>query len=95
MPNEVLTRAIDAVCAGTHLTSDHASAVLDEIKDDLDGHGITLAFAELKDPVKAKLRRYGVLTDVPEESMFPTVGTAVSAYVKATGQEWTDWEEGG
>jgi anthranilate phosphoribosyltransferase len=33
MPNEVLTRAIDAVCGGTHLTSDHASAVLDEIME--------------------------------------------------------------
>jgi anthranilate phosphoribosyltransferase len=31
MPNEVLTRAIDAVCAGEHLTADHTSAVLDEI----------------------------------------------------------------
>src|SRR5215212_8380184 len=31
MPNEILTRAIDAVCSGTHLTADHASAVLDEI----------------------------------------------------------------
>ena len=71
-----------------------AAAVLDEIKSELDRRGITLAFAELKDPVKAKLRRYGALTDMPEESMFPTVGTAVSAYLKATGQEWTDWEEG-
>jgi anthranilate phosphoribosyltransferase len=32
-PNEVLTRAIDAVCGGQHLTSDHASAVLDEIME--------------------------------------------------------------
>jgi anthranilate phosphoribosyltransferase len=31
MPNDILTRAIDSVCAGTHLTADHASAVLDEI----------------------------------------------------------------
>ena len=31
MPNEILTRAIDEVCSGTHLTADHASAVLDEI----------------------------------------------------------------
>jgi anthranilate phosphoribosyltransferase len=30
MPNEVLTRAIDAVCAGDHLTADHASAILAE-----------------------------------------------------------------
>ncbi|HEX6868061.1 MAG TPA: STAS domain-containing protein, partial [Candidatus Limnocylindrales bacterium] len=71
-----------------------AAAMLDEIKDELDSRGITLAFAEMKDPIKAKLRRYGALTDVPDESMFPTVGTAVSAYVKATGQEWTDWEDG-
>jgi anthranilate phosphoribosyltransferase len=33
MPNDVLTRAIDAVCFGTHLTADHASAVLDEIME--------------------------------------------------------------
>jgi anthranilate phosphoribosyltransferase len=33
MPNEILTRAIDEVCSGTHLTADHASAVLDEIME--------------------------------------------------------------
>jgi anthranilate phosphoribosyltransferase len=31
MPNDVVSRAIDAVCAGDHLTADHASAVLTEI----------------------------------------------------------------
>jgi anthranilate phosphoribosyltransferase len=31
MPNEIITRAIDAVCSGEHLTADHASAVLAEI----------------------------------------------------------------
>lgn len=31
MPNPVLTRAIDAVASGEHLTADHAEAVLDEI----------------------------------------------------------------
>jgi anthranilate phosphoribosyltransferase len=33
MPNDIVTRAIDAVCSGTHLTADHASAVLDEIME--------------------------------------------------------------
>ena len=33
MPNEILSRAIDEVCSGTHLTADHASAVLDEIME--------------------------------------------------------------
>ena len=33
MPNEVLTRAIDEVASGGHLTADHASAVLDEVME--------------------------------------------------------------
>jgi anthranilate phosphoribosyltransferase len=33
MPNDVVTRAIDAVCKGDHLTSDHAAAVLAEIME--------------------------------------------------------------
>jgi anthranilate phosphoribosyltransferase len=33
MPNDVVTRAIDAVCAGDHLTADHAEAVLAEIME--------------------------------------------------------------
>ncbi len=33
MPNDVVTRAIDAVCAGDHLTADHAAAVLAEIME--------------------------------------------------------------
>ncbi len=33
MPNDVLTRAIDAVASGNHLTADHASAVLSEIME--------------------------------------------------------------
>ena len=33
MPNDVVSRAIDAVCAGENLTADHASAVLAEIME--------------------------------------------------------------
>jgi anthranilate phosphoribosyltransferase len=33
MPNDVVSRALDAVCAGDHLTADHASAVLREIME--------------------------------------------------------------
>jgi anthranilate phosphoribosyltransferase len=33
VPNDVVTRAIDAVCAGDHLTADHAAAVLAEIME--------------------------------------------------------------
>ena len=44
MPNEILTRAIDAVASGEHLTSDHASAVLDEIMEGRAGEVQTGAF---------------------------------------------------
>ena len=54
---------------------------------------MTLAFAELKDPVKARLRRYGTLARIGEDRCFPTLGTAVDAYVAATGAAWVDWEE--
>jgi anthranilate phosphoribosyltransferase len=33
MPNDVITRAIDAACSGVHLTADHASTVLAEIME--------------------------------------------------------------
>jgi anthranilate phosphoribosyltransferase len=44
MPNEILTRAIDALCAGTHLTADHASAVLGEVMEGRAGEVQTGAF---------------------------------------------------
>src|SRR4051812_34080880 len=33
MPNDIVTRAIDAVASGDHLTADHAAAVLAEIME--------------------------------------------------------------
>jgi anthranilate phosphoribosyltransferase len=44
MPNDVVTRAIDAVCAGDHLTADHAAAVLAEIMEGRSGEVQTGAF---------------------------------------------------
>jgi anthranilate phosphoribosyltransferase len=44
MTNEVVTRAIDAVCAGDHLTADHAAAVLAEIMEGRAGEVQTGAF---------------------------------------------------
>jgi anthranilate phosphoribosyltransferase len=44
MPNEIVTRAIDAVCDGEHLTADHASAVLAEIMEGRSGEVQTGAF---------------------------------------------------
>ncbi len=44
MPNDILTRAIDEVAAGSHLTADHASAVLDEVMEGRASEVQTAAF---------------------------------------------------
>ena len=53
-------------------------------------------FAELKDPVRGKIARYG-LTDVLDPSHFyPTVKAAVDAFQAETGATWpgADGDEG-
>jgi hypothetical protein len=67
--------------------------VLVELHDELAARGIVMAFAELKDFVRARLMQYGTLERLGELRTFPTIGTAVDAYVHATGQSWVDWEE--
>ena len=46
--------------------------------------GIELRFAELKDPVKDKLKRFGLFAIFGEEKFFPTIGAAVGSYLRAT-----------
>ena len=70
-----------------------AADTLGDLLDELRAEGVTLAFAEIKGPVKDRLRRYGLFDAVGPEHFFPTVGTAVDAYVEATGTTWVDWEE--
>ncbi|MGL1834951.1 SulP family inorganic anion transporter [Rhodocyclaceae bacterium SMB388] len=70
-----------------------AADVLAELGETLQGAGIELCFAEMKDPVKDKLKRFGLFTRLGEETFFPTVGTAVSAYVATHDVEWQDWED--
>jgi len=70
-----------------------ASDILGELLAELRQQGVTAAFAEMKDPVRDRLRRYGLYDQVGADRFFPTVGTAVDAYVRATGVEWVDWEE--
>ncbi len=50
-------------------------------------------FAELKDPVKDRLRGYGAFERIGADAFYPTVGTAVDGYVEASGADWVDWED--
>ena len=65
-----------------------ASDVLEELDEALNSRGISLIFAELKDPVRAKIERYGLTRTIDPRHFFPTIGAAVAAFRKETGAEW-------
>ena len=54
--------------------------MLAELDDTLRAAGIELCFAEMKDPVKDKLKRFGLFTQFGANAFFPTLGTAVKSY---------------
>jgi len=64
-----------------------------EMDQTLHDQGIELCFAELKDPVKDKLKRFGLFAQVGESYFFPTIGAAVSSYLDINKVEWEDWED--
>jgi high affinity sulfate transporter 1 len=69
-----------------------AADIVNELDDRLHSAGIDLCWAEMKDPVKDKLKRFGVFARLGEDMFFATVGEAVSAYLASRPVEWTDWE---
>ena len=70
-----------------------AADVISELDDTLRAAGIELCFAEMKDPVKDKLKRFGLFTRFGEHTFFATLGEAVGAYLEAHPVEWVDWED--
>ncbi|MBZ9780970.1 sulfate permease [Pseudomonas sp. REP124] len=73
------------VIAAEPITSvDVTSAdMLSELDDTLKAAGIELCLAEMKDPVKDKLKRFGLFEKLGEEAFFPTVDDAVGNYLSA------------
>jgi MFS superfamily sulfate permease-like transporter len=67
--------------------------MLAELDDVLHEAGIKLCFAEMKGPVKDKLKRFGLFARLGEDYFFPTVGSAVSSYLKNHDVAWDDWDE--
>ena len=70
-----------------------AADMLQELDDTLHAANIDLCFAEMKDPVKDKLKRFGLLSRLGENRFFATVGQAVGGYLKASHVPWVDWED--
>ena len=64
-----------------------------ELDDHLEKHGVSLRFAEMKGPVKDQLIRFGLGERFPPDHFFPTLGTAVDAYLLETGVQFHDWDD--
>jgi MFS superfamily sulfate permease-like transporter len=70
-----------------------AADALIDLQDQLRTAGVALHFAELKDPVKDKLARFGLTARFGDRVFFTTTGEAVKAYLDAHQVEWVDWED--
>ena len=83
------TKVRRVVVAAEPVTSVDVTAAdaLAELDERLRKDGIELAFAELKDPVKDKLRRFGLYERFDERGYFLTIESAVDAYCQTHGIE--------
>jgi len=63
--------------------------MLTELTETLRSAGIELRFAEVKDPVKDKLKRLEVLEHLDDNAFQPTIGAAVDAYIEEHSVNWT------
>ena len=75
---DVDTTAIDPLC---------------RLVDDLAEQGIDFGLAELKHPVREHLEDYGLIERLGEDRLYPTLGSAVHAFVRDYEAEWVDWED--
>ena len=65
-----------------------AADMLAELDEELNAAGTSLVFAELKDPVRAKLERYELIGPLDPDHFFPTLDAAVEAFREKTGADW-------
>jgi high affinity sulfate transporter 1 len=65
-----------------------AADMLAELDEELNAAGISLVFAELKDPVRAKLERYELIGPLDPDHFFPTLDAAVNRFRDETSADW-------
>jgi MFS superfamily sulfate permease-like transporter len=65
-----------------------AADMLADLDAELNAAGTYLVFAELKDPVRAKLERYQLIGPLDPGHFFPTIDVAVDAFRRTTGADW-------
>jgi len=70
-----------------------AADMLAELDHLLQNEGVEFCFAEMKGPVKDKLKRFGLFSHFGQETFFATVDEAVRAYLSAHPAMAADWRD--
>jgi MFS superfamily sulfate permease-like transporter len=65
-----------------------AADMLEDLDQELNARGISLAFAEMKDPVRRKIERYELTRTIDPNHFFPTLDAATDAFREHTGATW-------
>ena len=65
-----------------------AADMLAELDEELNAKETALVFAELKDPVHAKLERYELIGPLDPNHFFPTLDAALDTFRRQTGADW-------
>ena len=65
-----------------------AADMLEELDAWLNERSVSLVFAELKDPVREKIERYGLTRTIDPAHFFPTLDAALEQYIRETGATW-------
>ena len=66
-----------------------AADMLEELDEALNARGTSLVFAEMKDPVRRKIERYGLTRTIDPQHFFPTLDAAIAAFRDESGADWT------
>ena len=66
-----------------------AADMLHDLDEALNASGISLVFAEMKDPVRRKIDRYELTRTIDPAHFFPTLDAAIEAFRAETGAEWS------
>lgn len=64
---------------------------LRDLMEDLAADHVTIAFAEIKGPVKDRLRSYGAYAEIGRGNFYSTVGHAVTEHLEDAGGEPLEW----
>ena len=70
-----------------------AADIVAKLDETLHAAGIELCFAEMKDPVQDKLKRFGLFSRLGAEVFFPTIGEAVNTYLRRYPEVSVEWRK--